>query len=151
MWTRRALYDNRHCSSGDESPSKHDTPAPSEGEVDNDKSSNDKRSHSIYHIDDTPKKGRLDEKNNVGHKSTYGAWFGMKKTPKANPSSKSDDNLLNFYDTDDVISDNKKSCLSFTDDNGLSFANLDEADTYGFDNWRSAPVRLGKSTEIVLI
>ena len=61
--------DNRRCSSGDESPSEHDTPAPSDGEVDDDKSSNDKRSHSNYHIDDTPKKGRFFEKNDVGHKS----------------------------------------------------------------------------------
>ena len=84
--------DSHHRSSGDESPSEHDTPVPSDGEVDDDKSSNDKRSHSNYHIDDTPKKGRFFEKNDVGHKSPTQKKrktllepdSGMKKTPKAN-------------------------------------------------------------------
>jgi hypothetical protein len=52
--------------------------------------------------------------------------LGMKKTPKANRSLDSDDNLLNFYGTDDVMSDDKN--------NGLSIANLDEDDMFGFLN-----------------
>jgi hypothetical protein len=61
--------DNRRRSSGDESPSERDTPVPNDGEVDDDKSSNDEKSNSKYHIDYTPKKRRLVEKNDVGHKS----------------------------------------------------------------------------------
>ncbi len=133
--------DNRRRSSGEESPSKHDTPIPSDGEVD-DKSSDDERSNSNYNIDDTPKMRRLVKKNNVGHKSPTQKKrktlvepdSGMEKTPKKNRPSKSDGNLLNLYDTDDVTSDDAKSCLSITNDNGLSFANLDEDDAYGFDN-----------------
>ena len=57
----------------------------------------------------------------------------MKKKPNKLRPSKSDGDLLDFYD-DDVMSDDAKSCLSITDDNGLSFANSDEDDTFGFDN-----------------
>ncbi len=46
--------------------------------------------------------------------------------------SKSDGDLLNFYD-DDVMSDDAKSCQSITDDNGLSFAISDKDDAFGFD------------------
>jgi hypothetical protein len=60
--------DNRRRSSRDESPSGCDTPVLSDGEVD-DKSSNNKRSNSNNHIDYNPKKRRLVEKNDVGHKS----------------------------------------------------------------------------------
>ena len=65
--------DNQCCSSGDNSPNECDTPIPSDGEVDN-KSSDGKRSASNYHIDYTPKKRRLVEKNGVGHKSP--TWMG---------------------------------------------------------------------------
>ena len=51
---------------------------------------------------------------------------GMKKTPKANRSLNSDDDLLNFYDTDDVMSEDEN--------NGLSLANLDEDVVFGFPN-----------------
>ena len=50
----------------------------------------------------------------------------MKKTPKANSSLNSDDDLLNFYDTDDVMSDDGN--------NGLSLDNLDEDDIFKFLN-----------------
>jgi len=133
--------DNCRRSSRDESPSECDTPVPSDGEV-NDKSSNDEKSNSKYHIDYTPKKRRLVEKNDVGHKSPTQKKrktlvepdSGMKKTPKKNRNSKSDGDLLNLYDTKEVTSDDAKSCLSITDDNGLSFANLDEDDAFGFSN-----------------
>jgi hypothetical protein len=58
----------------------------------------------------------------------------MKKTPKKNRPSKSDGDLLNLYDTNDVLSDDAKSCLPITNDNGLSFANVDEDDAFGFGN-----------------
>ena len=54
-------------------------------------------------------------------------------SPKKLRSSKSDGDLLNFYD-DDVLSDDGASCLSIPDDNGLSLANWDEDDAFGFAN-----------------
>ncbi len=60
---------------------------------------------------------------------------GIKKkriSPKKHCISKKDGNLLNIYD--DVTSDDKKLCLSITDDNGLSFVNSDEKDAFGFPN-----------------
>ena len=135
--------DSRRRSSGDESPSEHDTPVPSNGEVDDDKSSNNKRSHSNYHIDDTPKIGSFFLRKTMRvtspqlkkkRKTLVEPDSGMKKTPKKNRNSKSDGDLLNLYDADDVTSDDAKSCLSITDDNGLSFANLDEDDAFGFSN-----------------
>mgnify|MGYP000922250619 FL=1 len=50
---------------------------------------------------------------------------GMKKTPNANCSSNSDDDLLNFYD-DDVMSDDEN--------NGLSVKNLNDDDVFKFLN-----------------
>ena len=58
----------------------------------------------------------------------------MKKTLKENRLSKLDDDLLNFYDTHDVMRDDSKLCLSITDDNGLSSVNSDEDDAFGFLN-----------------
>jgi hypothetical protein len=88
----------------------------------------------------------------VGHKSPadknrkslveHGS--GMKKKPNKLRPSKSDGDLLNFYD-DDVMSDDAKLCLSITDDNGLSFENSDEDDAFGFAKWQSAPVETKKS------
>ena len=49
----------------------------------------------------------------------------MKKTPKANCSLNSDDDLLNFYD-DDVMSDDEN--------NGLSVENLNDDDVFKFLN-----------------
>jgi hypothetical protein len=82
------------------------------------------------------------QRRDVGHKSPTQKKrktlvepdLGMKNTPEKNRSSKSDGDLLNLHDTDDVMSDNPKSCLSITDDNGLSFTNLDEDDKFGFGN-----------------
>ena len=59
----------------------------------------------------------------------------MKKkriSPKKHRISKKDGDLLNIYD--DVTSNDKKSCLSITDENGLSFINSDEDDAFGFPN-----------------
>jgi len=125
--------DTRRISKRDESPSENDTPVPSDGEVDDDKSSSDERSHSNYHIHDTPKKGRFFEKIDVGHKSPTQKKrktlvepdSGMKKTPNANCSSNSDDDLLNFYD-DDVMSDDEN--------NGLSVENLNDDVVFKFLN-----------------
>ena len=132
--------DNRRCSSGDESPtSECNTPVPSDGEVDNN-STNDEKSYSNYHIDYTPKKRWLVEKNSLGHKSPtqnkrktlVEPDSGMKKIPNKYRASKSDGDLRNLYDTNDVMSDDAKSCLSITDDKGLSYANFD--DPFGFPN-----------------
>ncbi len=49
--------------------------------------------------------------------------LGMKKTPNANCSLNSDDDLLNFYD-DDVMSDDEN--------NGLSVENLNDDDVFKF-------------------
>jgi hypothetical protein len=57
---------------------------------------------------------------------------GMKKIPNKYRASKSDGDLRNLYDTNDVMSDDAKSCLSITDDKGLSYANFD--DPFGFPN-----------------
>ncbi len=57
---------------------------------------------------------------------------GMKKIPNKHRTSKSDGDLHNLYDTDDVMNDDAKSCLSINDDNGLSFAAFDDA--FGFPN-----------------
>ncbi len=57
---------------------------------------------------------------------------GMKMTPKKLRSSKSDGDLLDLYDTDDVTSDDAKLCLSLIDDKGLSFADFEDA--FGFPN-----------------
>jgi hypothetical protein len=101
-----AHYNNNcHRSSGDESPSERNTPIPSDREVDDDKSSDDQRSNSNYHIDDTPKKRRFVEKNNVGHKSPTPKKrkslvepdLGMKKIPNKNRISKKDGDLLNIF------------------------------------------------------
>ena len=104
------------------------------------------------------KKRWLVEPKDVGHKSPAskkrkslvepdlaikGKLYEKQISPKKLHPSKSDGDLLNLYD-DDVMSDNAKSSLSITNDNGLSFANLDEDDAFGFDNWRSTPVELGK-------
>jgi hypothetical protein len=131
--------DERRRSSGDESPSERDTPVPSGGEDDDNKSSSDEKSNSNYHIDGTPKKRRFVEKNDVGHKSPTQKKrktlvepdSGMKKTPDQYRVSKKDGDFLNFYDTDDVTSDDAKSGLSVTDEKGLSFADFDDA--FGFD------------------
>ena len=79
------------------------------------------------------KKGRFFEKIDVGHKSPTQKKrktlvepdSGMKKTPNANCSSNSDDDLLNFYD-DDVMSDDEN--------NGLSVENLNDDDVFKFLN-----------------
>ena len=79
------------------------------------------------------------EKNGVGHKSLTHKKSktlvrpdsGIKKAPKKIRASKSDGDL-NVYDTDDVMSDGEKSCLSFNDDNGLVFAAFDDA--FNFKN-----------------
>ena len=132
--------DNRRYSSGDDPPtSECNTPVPSDGEVD-DKSSSDEKSNSNYHLDYTPKKRKVVEKNDVGHKSPTQKKrktlvepdSGMKKIPNKHRTSKSDGDLQNLYDTDDVMSDDSKSCLSINDDNGLSFAAFDDA--FGFTN-----------------
>jgi hypothetical protein len=131
--------DTRRISKRDESPSENDTPVPSDGEVDDDKSSSDERSHSNYHIHDTPKKGRFFEKIDVGHKSPtqkkrktlVEPESGITKVPKKIRASKSDGDL-NLYDTDDVMTDDEKSCLSINDDLGLSYAAFDDA--FGFPN-----------------
>ncbi len=68
---------------------------------------------------------------------------GMKKIPNKNRTLKSDGDLQNLYDTDDVMSDDAKSCLSIND-NGQSYADFDDA--FGFPNRRSAPVELEKYT-----
>ncbi len=112
---------------------------PSDGEVE-DKSSNDEKSNSNYHIDYTPKR-RLVKKNDVGHKSPTQKKrktlvepdLGMKKIPNKHRTSKSDGDLQNLYNTDDVMSDDEKSCLSINDDNGLSFTAFDD-DAFGFPN-----------------
>jgi hypothetical protein len=106
--------------------------------------SNGKRSASNYHVETfykTPKKRRLIEATDVGHKSPvvknrkslFEHGSGMKKKPNKLQSSKSDGDLLNVYD-DSVMSDDAKSCLSDTDDNGLSIPNSDEDDAFGFPN-----------------
>ena len=132
--------DNRRYSSGDDPPtSECDTPVPSDGEVD-DKSSSDEKSNSNYHLDYTPKKRKVVEKNDVGHKSPTQKKrktlvepdSGMKKIPNKHRTSKSDGDLQNLYDTNDVMSDDAKSCLSINNDNGLSFAAFD--DNFGFPN-----------------
>jgi hypothetical protein len=88
---------NCHYSSGNDPPtSECDTPVPSDGEVE-DKSSNDEKSNSNYPIDYTPKKRRLVEKNSVGHKSPTQKKSktlvepdsGMKKIPNKYCNSKS--------------------------------------------------------------
>jgi hypothetical protein len=56
---------------------------------------------------------------------------GITKVPKKIRASKSDGDL-NLYDTDDVMTDDEKSCLSINDDLGLSFAAFDDA--FGFPN-----------------
>ncbi len=56
---------------------------------------------------------------------------GMKKIPRKIRASKSDGDL-NLYDTDDVMTDDEKSCLSFNDDNGLAVATFDDA--FNFKN-----------------
>ena len=142
--------DNRRLSSRDKSPSECDTPVPSDGEVD-DESSDSSRSALNYHIDasnKTHKKRWLVEPKDVGHKSPAskkrkslvepdlaikGKLYEKQISPKKLRPSKSDGDHLNLYD-DDVMSDNAKSSLSITNDNGLSFANLDEDDAFGFDN-----------------
>jgi len=130
--------DNRRYSSGDDPPtSEFNTPVPSDGEVE-DKSSDDNKSNSNYHIEYTPKR-RLVEKNDVGHKSPtqkkrktlVEPESGITKVPKKIRASKSDGDL-NLYDTDDVMTDDEKSCLSINDDLGLSFAAFDDA--FGFPN-----------------
>ena len=86
------------------------------------------------------KKRRLVKKNGVGHKSPTQKKrktlvepdSGMKKIPNKHRTSKSDGDLHNLYDTDDVMNDDAKSCLSINDDNGLSFAAFDDA--FGFPN-----------------
>jgi hypothetical protein len=135
-----AHYSDNHCySSGDDPPtSECNTPVPSNGEVEN-KSSSDEKSNSNYHIECTPKKRKVSEKNGVGHKSLTQKKSktlvepdsGIKKIPKKNRISNTDGDL-NFYDTNDVMSDDAKSCLSINDDNGLSFADFDDA--FGFKN-----------------
>jgi hypothetical protein len=72
--------------------------------------------------------------------------LGMKKIPNKHRTSKSHGDLQNLYDTDDVMSDDAKSCLSITDDNGLSHAGFDDA--FRFPNRQSAPVELGKCSVI---
>jgi hypothetical protein len=134
--------DNRCLSSGDKYPSKCETPVPSGGEVDDKLSDgNGSASASNYHLETsykTQKKRRLVEPTDVGHKSPAGKNrkslvepdSGMKEkcskkqiSPKKLRSSKSDGDLLNFYD-DDVMSDDGASCLSIPDDNGaFGFAN----------------------------
>jgi hypothetical protein len=58
--------DNRCYSSGDDpSTSECNTPVPSDGEVKNKSSSNEK-SNSNYHIEYAPKKRKVSEKNGVG-------------------------------------------------------------------------------------
>ncbi len=59
--------------------------------------------------------------------------LGITKVPKKIHASKSDGDL-NLYDTNDVMSDGEKSCLSITDENGLSFVNSDKDDAFGFPN-----------------
>ncbi len=54
-------------------------------------------------------------------------------SPKKLRPSKSDGDHLNFYD-DDNMSDDGALCLSIPDDNGLSFANSDKDDAFGFAN-----------------
>ena len=86
------------------------------------------------------KKRRLVKKNGVGHKSPTQKKrktlvepdSGMKKIPNKHRTSKSDGDHHNLYDTDDVMNDDAKSCLSINDDNGLSFAAFDDA--FGFPN-----------------
>ncbi len=56
---------------------------------------------------------------------------GIKKVLKKICASKSD-GYLNLYDTDAVMSDGEKSCLSFNDDNGLAFAAFNDA--FNFKN-----------------
>jgi hypothetical protein len=148
---------NHHHSSGNESPNERNTPIPSNGEVDDNKLSNDEKLNSNYHIYYTPKKRRLVKKKGCGsqvpnskkEKNTCGAWFGNQKetnlSQEASHLKKKDNNLLNIYD--DITRDDEKSCLSITDENGLSFVNSDEDDALGFLNWQSMPVGLGKSTE----
>ena len=135
---------NRRYSSGDNPPtSECDTLVPSDGEVEN-KSSYDEKSNSNYHIYYTPKKRRLVEKNDGGHKSPTQKKrktlvepdSGIKKkriSPKKHRIiSKKDGNLLNIYD--DITSDDEKSCLSITNENALSFVNSDKDDAFGFPN-----------------
>ncbi len=60
--------DNHRYSSGDGPPtSECNTHVPSDGEVEN-KSSSDEKSNSNYHLD-CPQKRKVVEKNGVGHKS----------------------------------------------------------------------------------
>jgi hypothetical protein len=82
----------------------------------------------------------LIEKNGVGHKSPTQKKSKtlvepdsvMKKIPNKYRTSKSDGDLQNLDDTDNVMSDDAKSCLSTTYDNGLSYADFNDA--FGFTN-----------------
>jgi hypothetical protein len=89
---------NRRCSSGVDSPSECYTPVPSDGEVD-DKSSDGERSASNYHVETfykIPKKRRLIEATDVGHKSPvvknrkslveHG--LGMRNSTSSNPQNR---------------------------------------------------------------
>ncbi len=69
-------------------------------------------------------------------------WESLRNTPRKNAPkklcpSKSDGDLLNLHDNY-VMSD------------GLFLTNSEDDGAFGFDNWWSTPVELGKCTEIVL-
>jgi hypothetical protein len=99
--------DNCRRSSGDEPPSKCDTPVPSDGEVD-DKSRNNEKSNSNYHVNSIPKKRKVVEKDGVGHKSLTPKKSKSEKENKRTPEKiriSNSDGDLNLFDTDDVTSD----------------------------------------------